>query len=188
MDLNSFSENMETECRNEPFTISISAIKVDGSGNNSLKFRLCKNSLKSCDYIKLMENNILFIEFSDYYAQLENVRRARTYISERNISEPNLKTLKKRKILVDNGDVINNEIQNKISETLLLFQLIIKECNIAEHIDKNKIFIIALCEIIRSDSRVFDFIGRKLEEKFESIIDIKFLESEELEQFIRTKM
>ncbi len=57
MDLNSFIENINTECGmiGNPI-LPIQAIKIDAEGKESLKYKLCKNELKSCDYIKFTGN------------------------------------------------------------------------------------------------------------------------------------
>jgi hypothetical protein len=153
MPLSQFTENMETECNmiGSPI-IPINAIKVDGSGNTSLKYILCCNSLKSCDYIKFTQNEICFIEFSDFYEQLTNLIDENQDLTNSNISSENIENLIRKKIVIKPKNVIKNELQNKISETILLFDLICNKYSISAHKNKNKEFIICICKIIASHS------------------------------------
>jgi len=188
LNLEPFIENMNTECGmiGNPI-IPIKAIKIDGNGSDSLKYKLCENSLKSCDYIKFTDNDICFIEFSDYYEQLKYLKNISTSVSNSNIAEDDLKTLMKNKVLIKEPNVIKNELQSKISETLLLFQVMVEECAISEHLNKNKIFIISLCKIIVSDIIVFDRLLRELQKKFKLIIDIELFIYLDVESFITKK-
>ena len=185
MNLDLFIEEVDTECNmlGNP-SIPIQAIKVDSEGTNSLKYKLCKNELKSCDYIKFTDNKIYFIEFSDLYEQLNNLRTLSNAIDNSNISDDEKTALNRYKVILKEPAVIKNELQSKISESLLLFQLISDNYNITEHIEKNKIFFIALCKIVIADSIIFDRILREIQKKFRTVISVEMMEYIKLENYI----
>ena len=185
MNLDSFIEEINTECSmiGNP-SLSIQAIKIDAEGTNSLKYELCQNELKSCDYIKFTENKTYFIEFSDLYEQLSNLRILSNAIDNSNISNDEKIALKRNKVINKEPTVIKNELQSKISESLLLFQLISEKYDINEHIEKNKIFLIALCKTVRSDIIMFDCILREIQIKFRTVINIEMMIYLEIEDYI----
>jgi hypothetical protein len=185
MSLEQFNEEIDTECSliGSP-TIPIDAIRIDGAGGASLKFLLCKNSLKSCDYLKFTENKIIFIEFSDFYEQINNLTETNSIITNLEISEDNMQALLKRKLIIQPKDVIKEEIQSKISETLLLFELIKNNYDIKEHLNKKLIFLVCLCKVIDSHSVLFDNILRSLQKKFKHNIEIDMFIFTELETYI----
>jgi hypothetical protein len=185
MNLDLFVEEINTECSmlGNP-SLSIQAIKVDAEGVNSLKYKLCQNELKSCDYIKFTESKIYFIEFSDLYEQLNNLRTLSTAIRNSNISDNEKIALNRNKVIIKEPTVIKNELQSKISESLLLFQLIADNCDITEHIEKNKIFFIALCKTVIADIIMFDRILREIQKKFRTVINVEMMEYLKLEDYI----
>ena len=189
MSLEQFTENIKTECSmiNHPI-LSIQAIKVDGVEENSLKNTLCNNSLKSCDYIKFTDNEICFIEFSDFYEQLNNLITENNHIKNSNISAENKRSLVRKKIIIKPQNVIKNEIQNKISETILLFDLICKNYPISKHQNKDKEFIICLCKIIPQHSILFDNILREIRKKFKYTICIDMFIYSELKAYLGDKI
>jgi len=189
MSLSLFIENMNTECSllGNP-VIPIAAIKVDGEGDGSLKYLLCENRLKSCDYVKFTNNNICFIEFSDFYEQLSALKVMTAPLLSSSITPDELQALRKNKLVIKPENVIKNEVQTKISETLHLFQLMCAKYPIAEHIAKNKIFIIALCKIVISDIILFDTLLREIKRKFNSIIDIEMFLYTDLENYLTVKV
>ena len=185
MSLDLFIENINTECSllGNP-TLNIKAIKVDAEGTESLKYELCKNELKSCDYIKFTDNKTYFIEFSDLYEQLNSLKSLSSSISNSNINENEKKALQRNKVIIKEPAVIKNELQSKISESLLLFNLISKTYNIAEHLEKDKLFFIGLCKIIIADTIIFDRILREIQKKFRTVIDIEMMIYLDLENYI----
>jgi hypothetical protein len=185
LNLDLFIEDINTECSmlGNP-SLSIQAIKVDAEGENSLKYRLCQNELKSCDYIKFTENKTYFIEFSDLYEQLKNLRVLSNAISNSNISDSEKRALNEKKVIIKEPTVIKNELQSKISESLLLFQLIADNYDITAHMGKNKIFFIALCKILISDIIMFDRILREIQNKFRTVINIEMMEYIKLEDYL----
>lgn len=187
VNLNKFSENITTECSliGNP-TISISAIKIDGEGKDSLKYQLCQNFLKSCDYIKFTNNEICFIELSDFYEQLDLLNVRYTTISG-SISEIEQEVLLKSKIIMKPQDVIKSEIISKISETMFLFDLIVDNYSVEEHVEKNKEFLICFCKIISHHSILFDRILRTLQDKFKNL-EIDMFEYTRLEMYLRERL
>ncbi len=185
IDLDLFIEEINTECSmiGSP-SLSMRAIKVDAEGTESLKYKLCQNSLKSCDYIKFTENKIYFIEFSDLYEQLSSLLGLSSAINNSDLSATEKRNLQKNKIIIKAPTVIKNELQSKISETLNLFTLISDECDIDEHTVKNKIFFIALCKIVIADIIMFDTILREIQKKFKTIIHVEMKEYLKLENYI----
>ncbi len=185
MNLDLFTEVINTECSllGNP-SLTIEAIKIDAEGTESLKYKLCKNELKSCDYIKFTENKIYFIEFSDLYEQLSNLKILTNAINNSNISATEKEALKRNKVIIKEPTVIKNELQSKISESLLLFQLISNECNITAHTEKNKVFFIALCKTMIADIIMFDRILREIQKKFQTIIHVEMMIYLKLENYI----
>ncbi len=186
MNLDLFIEEINTECSmfGNP-SLSIQAIKVDAEGTNSLKYKLCQNALKSCDYIKFTENKTYFIEFSDLYEQLNNLRTLSNAINNSNISDDEKIALNRNKVINKEPTVIKNELQSKISESLLLLQLISEHYDITEHMEKNKIFFIALCKTVISDIIMFDRILREIQKKFQTVISVEMMEYIKLEDYIK---
>ena len=189
MNLTQYTEYMQTECslQGNPI-LTIEAIKVDGSDDNSLKKLLCDNSLKSCDYIKFTNNEICFIEFSDFYEQLSNLEKKYEEIETSNITFEDIKYLQKRKLIISPNNTVKIEIQNKIAETILLYDLICTNCSVSEHEDKNKEFLICLCSITGQYSILFDNILRELQKKFNLNISIKMLIYSRLEHYINDRI
>lgn len=185
MNLDSFKEYINTECSmlGNP-SLPIEAIKVDAEGTESLKYKLCKNGLKSCDYIKFTENKIYFIEFSDLYEQLSNLRALSEAIKNLNMSDEEKTALKHNKLIIKEPKAIKNELQSKISESLHLFQLISDNYDISRHLAKNKIFFIALCKIVIADIIIFDKILREIQKKFRTVINVEMMIYFELEKYI----
>jgi hypothetical protein len=87
-------------------------------------------------------------------------------------------------LIIQPKDVIKEEIQSKISETLLLFELIKNNYDIKEHLNKNLIFLVCLCKVINSHSVLFDKILRSLQNKFKHNIEIDMFIYTELETYI----
>jgi hypothetical protein len=189
MSLTLYIEDMQTECflQSKPI-IPIKAIKVDGEGVTSLKFVLCENALKSCDYIKFTDHEICFIEFSDFYEQLSYLNNINTPLLSSSMTPNELKALQKNKIVIKPGAAIKAEIQTKIAETLLVFDLVCKQYPIPEHLSKSKIFIISLCNIIISDSIIFDTILREIQKKFKAILLVEMFLYSELEKYITDRI
>lgn len=185
MNLDLFTEVINTECSilGNP-SLTIEAIKLDAEGVESLKYKLCQNGLKSCDYIKFTHNKTYFIEFSDLYEQLNNLRTLSSAITNSNMSDDEKAALKRNKVIIKEPTVIKNELQSKISESLLLFQLISDNYDITEHIEKNKIFFIALCKTMIADIIMFDNILREIQKKFRTVIHIEMMIYLELENYI----
>lgn len=157
---------MNTECYQEhiPSILNIKAIKVDG--NQGLKYLITKDSIKSCDYLKLKKNDVFLIEFSCLNSQLVKLNGLAQYQNSAGISNTIKKSSSFKKMYPLPAQVIEDEIREKISDSLILFELIKKKCNLANDVKRDKKFLVGICSARPSDVQIFDSITRKLQKRY----------------------
>lgn len=189
MGLLQYIEVMQTECNllGNPLLKS-KAIKIDGKGKeNSLKYYLEQNSLKSCDYLKLKSQHMIFIEFSDLnqeYIDLSKQELQRdTALDEASVLRSN------KKIFPKSLDAIHDGINQKIAETLVLMTIMEQKFNLMNNPKRTKNFMMGICSARQSDVLFFDSISRKLKQKYQkNILDrVLFLPYTEIDTFLTTK-
>lgn len=176
--LENYYEKINTECdlQGNPI-LDLCAYKIDEVGKNSLKYKLCKNDLKSCDYMLVNSSSLFFIEFSDLYEQLSGLKDKENIILSSDIQESNIDILKNSKMILKPKQIIKDELMSKIADTLNLFTLIIKKTNISEdNKEKEQKFYICLCKIVSSDIILFDNILRDIKRKYRTLIDVDMFE------------
>ena len=166
MNLLRFREKINTECSliGSPI-LNVKAIKIDAN-LKSLKQEVgCKN-LKSCDYFRRKKDKFYFIELSDFHLQLEN--------------------LKKKSNTTDDKKYIKIEVRLKLSDTLIIFQNLIKKYKIKyENTQlKNKVLLV-ICKENLSDTIAFNYISKELSRhycptSFSSIHVIPYTEIENI--------
>lgn len=185
MRLRQYVERMQTECDllGNP-QLMRKAIKVDGT--KGLKYYLTQDSLKSCDYLKLQKKHMIFIEFSDLnqqfidLSQKEQQRDNALYSA----SVP----FYSKKMFPKSIDIIHDEINQKISETLVLMTIMEQKFNLSNNVHRTKNFIMGICSAHPRDVQIFDSISRKIMTKYQHILNrVVFLPYEELDTFIITK-
>jgi hypothetical protein len=185
MRLNSFVEYIHPECYQEdiPETLNVKAVKIDGPGTESLKYILTNNSIKSCDYLKLKIDTLFFIEFSCLNSQLENLNNFSQYIDRNDISEDILRLKSFKKMYPQPLNVIESEISEKIAQSIILYDIMKKECNLEKDSLRIKKFLVGICSERPSDVQIFDIITRKLRNRYKDtfervgIVSYKHIES-----------
>lgn len=142
MSLLKYRERIHTECNllGNPI-LNIKAIKIDNSVKG-LKQQLGCKSQKSCDYLK-KNKYLYFIEVSDFHQQLINLGNA--------------------KLSKDEKTYIKMEVKLKLSDTLLIYEELLKKNYINE---KNKALkkkvLLAVCRERESDIIAFANLEREL--------------------------
>jgi len=170
MKLLGYREFINTECSliNNPI-LKIKAIKIDSNKNkNNLKQQMgCKN-LKSCDYFRRRKDSFYFIEISDFHTQLENLK---SKFSNKEASK-----------------IIKNEIRLKLSETLLLYNQILKQLYIKDDNQKlkNRV-LLTVCKSSIPDTIVLAYLSRELTKHYcpTHFSEIKVIPYTELENIFR---
>ena len=71
---------------------------------------------------------------------------------------------------------------------MLLFDLISDNYDVIEHMEKNKIFFIALCKTVIADIIMFDRILREIQKKFRTVIQVEMKTYLQLEDYITTDL
>jgi len=172
MQLLKYREKINTECTllsNPPPILSIKAIKIDGTPKG-LKHKVGCRHLKSCDYFRQKKENFYFIEISDFYQQLLNLKKTKKH--EEAVKE------------------IKNEVHSKLSETLLIYQQLQNyfKFNEKKALLKKKTFLVT-CQERKSDSLVFAKLQREFEKKYQPTFftTIKFIPYKELENILGYK-
>lgn len=145
MNLLGYREFINTECSliGSPI-LKVKAIKIDDNKKKqNLKQQLgCKN-LKSCDYFRRKKDKFYFIELSDFHQQLIDLKK-----------ENNNEIASK---------IIKDEIRLKLSETLLLYYQLLRQCTVNDCNQKlkNKA-LLTVCKEKKSDVIVFAKLERDL--------------------------
>jgi len=142
MKLLKYKERIHTECSliGNPI-LNVRAIKIDNS-IKGLKQQLgCKNQ-KSCDYFK-RNKYLYFIEISDFHQQLIKLGDS--------------------KLSKDEKTYIKMEVKLKLSDTLLIYEELLKKHNISEKNRKlKKKALLAVCRERESDIIAFASLEREL--------------------------
>lgn len=136
-------EYIKTECNNEEnTTLKIQALRIDGN-SKSLKQQFHCKSLKSCDYFKRKKNNFFFIEISNFNQQLID-------LSKKNISK-------------EEKSYIKMEVNLKLSDTLLIFNELIKTLTLkTRNTTLKKKALLVACNKHKSDILEFAYLEREL--------------------------
>lgn len=169
MELDSYLEDIDTECENIlPRTLSVQALKVDKKGKEALKYKLGLNSLKSCDYISIKQPTVYLIEFSDLNRQLSrDIKLKEDLMLKVKAGGSNL-TKAEKSMIKDPMKNIRSEFRTKLTDSLLLYSEIAKKFTI-EKISE-KLFYIVVCSDDQSDLIAFDRMAGELSEQFKVLL------------------
>ena len=185
-----YIEIMNTECNllGNPI-LKNKAIRIDGKGKEkNLKYFLKQDSLKSCDYLKLKNNHMLFIEFSDLNQELKDLEQQEQQRDlDLNVAGPRPLNVSK-KIFPKSLDALHDGINQKIAETLLLMTIMEQNFYLVNNTKRRKNFLMGICSSSQSDAQVFDIVSRKIIQKYKNILHrIVFLPYTEIDAIMTTK-
>ncbi len=193
-DLSLFEENIYTEFQ-EPYgkTLSIKALKTDTEGKGSLKNILGVGKIKTCDYLRIENNNLLMIEFSDLKSQEEGTREILNELKNKQcpVDKHNKRMCVKSeaKKIEDRfkaKDLVFSELRQKCIETTLLTHKIAdKDKFIYTDRFLNKEFIVVIKEIKPTDTPAMDSLKIKLSNALKDIVDfVKIVPQDHLESLL----
>lgn len=170
MKLLDYKEKIRTECdRLDNPSLETRAIKLDSNTGFCLKNDI-QCYVKSCDYLRKKNDTLYFIEFSDFKYEYEDLIKAE-------------RTEEEAKKIIKKG------MQQKISDTLLIFNECLKRFKISIQNINSKKVLITLCTTDNSDVVAFDYLSRSLESNYKPnfIESIKVVSIVGLEELLKVK-
>lgn len=180
MQLLKYREKINTECTlvdNPAPILSIKAIKIDGTPTG-LKIWIGMRDTRSCDYLAQRNRSNFFIEISDFYAQLSDLKTKPTR------KNPTLRTPQQAK------EYIFNEITSKLQGTNSIFVELVSRIQYnqaKQNFDKKALLV--TCKESSREAIVFAQLQRDLErdDKLKDFKTIRFIPYTELEETLSYK-
>ena len=158
--LKPFFADIYQECPEAEFPKAKKLLKIDGDGQ-SLKVYLGLGKLKSCDFITGKQDFYRLIEVSDLKSQYQSLHE-RVAELKKHLTTKELKTCFYPK------EVISKELREKYLQSLLILNKLQKTKQLK---DRNKQFIVVLCQAEQADVVAFQFIVSKLSQNLSGLVD-----------------
>lgn len=193
-DLSFFEENIDTEFQ-QPYrkTLKVKALKTDAQNKSSLKNRLSLSKVKSCDYIKLIDNQCFLIEFTDLQRQehgaeqlLHSLKSKLCPVDKENQRKCVAAEAGKVERMFKAKDLVFVELRQKcIESTLLLHRIADLNDFILTKKYKNKSFLVVVKDMTPADTPAFQALNAKLKDSLLGVVDnVKIIPQERLESYL----